>query len=399
MWYLERLVVMPVLTKSYVDKLESGDNDVVVWDSKLSGFGLKITPAGRKVYLLKYRTLDGRQRKPAIGVHGQITCEQARDIAFEWLGQRARGEDPSLSRQTQRQSPTVSELCDRFMKEHSILHKKPTTIELEERAIRKYIKPLLGSLKVASVTKADISKFHAALKSTPPQANRILQTLSKMFSLSEEWGLRPEHSNPVKGVQKYREESRERFLNTDEIQRLLAVMDKLEREGEESIHFLNLIRLLMLTGARLTEIRTAKWEWVDFNNGILNLPDSKTGKKPVHLSSAAIDVLNRTPKIDGNPYIIVGNVAGNSLYNAQKAWRRIRKLAWLHDLRIHDLRHTFASLCIAQGFSLQMVAKLLGHADTRMSERYAHLTKTSVQEAAKSVGNLIQTASETAKSA
>lgn len=381
---------MPFLTKSYIDNLAIPKNDVIVWDNKLSGFGVKVTPKGRKVYLLYYRSQDGRQRKPTIGVHGQITCEQARKIALEWLSEKAKGNDPSLSRKTIRQSPSVAELCLKYMAEHSEVHKKSTTLELENRCIKKYIVPSMGALKVSSVTKADISKFHANLKSTPAQANRILRMLSKMFNLAESWGLRPPYSNPVKGVQRYKEESRERFLTDKEIQTLIQTLDRLEKDQSESIYVLNLIRLLMLTGARLSEIRTAKWEWVDFKNGLLNLPDSKTGKKTIYLSPAALQVLENTPQQKDNPHIILGHIKGHALHNAQKPWRRIRQLAGLEGLRIHDLRHTFASLCIAQGFSLQMVAKLLGHADTRMSERYAHLTKTSIQDAAASVGRAIK---------
>jgi integrase len=369
---------MATLSKSYVEKISPQKSDVVVWDDKLSGFGVKITPRGRRVYFLYYRTLDGRQRKPTIGVHGQITCEQARKIALEWLAEKTKGGDP-----------TVSDLCYRYIGEHSRTHKKARSIELEEFYIRKYIRPLIGSLKTITVAKADISKLHISMKATPAQANRILQTLSKMFNLAETWGLRPPYSNPVKGIQRYKEESRERFLTDREIQTLIQTLDRLEKDKSESIYVLNLIRLLMLTGARLSEIRTAKWEWVDFKNGLLNLPDSKTGKKTIYLSPAALEVLENTPQQKNNPYIILGHIEGHPLHNAQKPWRRIRQLAGLDGLRIHDLRHTFASLCIAQGFSLQMVAKLLGHADTRMSERYAHLTKTSIRDAATSVGNFI----------
>lgn len=394
-WYLNiGYLLMPILTKRLIESLTPSKKDILIWDDKLSGFGVKITPTGRKVYLLKYRTLDGRQRKPTIGIHGHITCEQAREIAFEWLGQKAKGKDPSKERQNQRQSPTVSDLCDRYMKEHSKIHKKKRSSALDEFYIEKYIKSNLGALKTISVTQADISKFHTGMKSTPTQANRILQTLSKMFNLAETWNLRTAHSNPVIGIKRYKEQSKERFLTSEEIQNLVRVLDESEIDKSESIYFLNLIRLLIHTGARVSEIKTAKWEWIDFENGLLNLPDSKTGKKIIYLSPAAIDILKKTPRIKDNPHIIVGQVEGNCLNNEQKPWRRVRKLAKLDELRIHDIRHTFASLCIEQGYSLQMVAKLLGHADTRMSERYAHLTKTSIQEAVASVGNLINAESK-----
>jgi integrase len=380
---------MPTLTKSYIERLLPEKADFVIYDDKLSGFGVKVTPKGRKVYLLHYRTHDGRQRKPSIGVHGHITCEQAREIAVEWLGERAKGKDPSISRQVQRQSPTVAELCDRYMKEHARVYKKPRSIELDGFYIEKKIKPRIGTLKAVSISKNDIVKLHASLKSTPAQANRIIMVLSKIFNLAEDWGIRPPQSNPVHNIQKYKEEKKERFLSADEIQKLGDTLNSLECEKEESIYFLNLIRLLMFTGARLGEIQFAKWEWVDLKNGVLNLPDSKTGKKIIHLSPAAVEILEHTPKVKKNPYVIVGEIEGNALYNAQKPWRRVRKLAGLNNVRMHDLRHTFASICVGQGMPLQMVAKLLGHSQTSTSERYAHLANTSVQDAAATVGNVI----------
>jgi len=380
---------MPTLTKSFIDKIEPQDKDYLVWDNKISGFGIKVTPTGRKVYILKYRNKENRQRKPNIGVHGNITCEEARDIAIKWQGIIADGHDPSEDRQELRHSMSISELCDKFLEEYSKVYKKPRSIELDELYINKHIKPSLGRLKVISLDKKDLIKLHSELKSTPTTANRVITLLSKILNLAEDWGIRPHNSNPVGSVKKYKEERKEKYLNNEEISRLFKTLDDLDHEKRESIYFTNMIRLLMLTGARLSEIQHAKWEWVDFKNSIISLPDSKTGKKIIHLSPAAIDVLKNTPKIDKNPYIIVGAVKGSSLNAAQKPWRRVRKIAQLDDVRIHDLRHTFASICVAQGMSLQMVAKLLGHTQTSTSERYAHLAKTNIQDAANIVGNVI----------
>jgi integrase len=395
---------MPNLTKSFVEKLTIPKQDTVFWDDKLSGFGIKITPKGRRVYILKYRNKEGRQRKPTIGIHGSgMTCEGARDIAIKWLGEVAKGNDPSQARKIQRQSPTISDLCDRYLEEHSKVHKKSSSTNLESFYIKKHIKPKLGAYKTLSITQADIVKFHSSMKETPTQANRILQTLSKMFNLAEIWGLRDKNSNPIKGIKRFKEQSRERFLSDEEISRLQEVLDKAEKEGTESIYFLNLIRLLMLSGARLSEIQKAKWEWIDKKSNTLNLPDSKTGKKSIFLSPTAMKILEKTPRIvrtddqDENPFIIIGDVQGKPLHNVQKPWQRIRKQAGLDDLRIHDLRHTFASICIGQGFSLQMVSKLLGHTDTRMSERYAHLATTSIQGASKAIGEYISTQKKDAK--
>jgi integrase len=439
MWYLDiifktrKISALPVLTKKFIEGLEPKSKDYTVWDDKISGFGIKVTPTGRKSYLMKYRNHEGRQRKPNIGVHGNITCEQARKIAEKWHSRIVNNDDPFSEKDETKKSPTVSELCDRFLKEHSEIHKKASGIELEKTAIRKHIKPKLGNLKTIAVQKSDIQKFHLSLKHIPTHANRILRILSKMFNLAEDWGLRPANSNPVKGITRYKEEGRERYLSNQEILCLGKALDEAEKTQSESIYFISLVRLLLLTGARLREIMHAKWDWIDLNMSMLKLPDSKTGKKIIHLSPAAIAVLKATPKMKGNPYIIIGGVEGKPLVSPKKPWMRIKESAsmdllksdnvygdiietyWkkhkdfllfddlctkakkqgleqpigLTDVRLHDLRHTYASICVTQGMSLQMVSKLLGHARASTSERYAHLGHDPISNAAAQVGDLI----------
>ena len=424
---------MPNLTKSFIEKLEPKTDNYAVWDDKVAGFGVRVSPSGRKTYILKYRLPDGRQKKQKIGVHGNITCEQARKTALKWHSDIADGNDPTQAQAVLKSSPTVAELCDRFIKEHSEIHKKSRGVELEKSAIEKHVKPYLGHLKTIAVTKADIQKFHLSLKHIPAHANRILRILSKMFNLAEDWGLRPSNSNPVTNVIRYKEEHRERYLSNQEMICLGRALDKAEIEKSETPHFIALIRLLLLTGARLREIMHAKWEWVDFDMNTLKLPDSKTGKKIIHLSPAAIAILNSIPRVKGNPYIIVGGVEGQPLITPTKPWKRIKEAAslellkfddaygviiesyWkkhkcfpsfdeicmeaeqqkieppvgLTDVRIHDLRHTYASMCVTNGMSLQMVSKLLGHARASTSERYAHLAHDPVSNAAAQVGDLI----------
>jgi integrase len=426
---------MSKLTKKLIDGLEPEDRDYIVWDDKVSGFGVKVTPAGRKVYLLKYRSDDGRQRKPTIGVHGNITCEEAREIAAGWHLGKSQGKDTAKIRQELRGSPSMAELCDSFIKRHVEIHKKPGGVWLDKFYIRAYIKPRLGALKAASVTKQDVQKFHGALRDTPAQANRMLATLSKMFSLAEDWEIRPRHSNPVEGIQKYKETPRERYLTESELGALGDVLNEMERDGLEAPHFISLVRLLLLTGARLREIMHAKWEWVNKETAMLVLPDSKTGRKIIHLSPTAMEVLDAIERVRGNPYIIVGQKEGQPLINAKKPWRRIKEMVTVRllqedsdyaeiiirlrkksggdpsygdvcreakkggliasdgdrpigitDVRLHDLRHTYASICVGQGMSLQMVAKLLGHAQVSTSERYAHLANDPVKSAAAQAG-------------
>jgi len=379
---------MSNLTKVLVEKLPAKESNYTIWDDKIAGFGVRVAPSGRKTYIMKYRTHDGRQRKPKIGIHGSITCEQAREIARDWHGQLARTIDPIENQCDARQSPTVSSLCDRFIKEYVEVRKKDGGIWLDKFYIRKYIKPKLGTLKTISVTRNDISKFHLSMKDTPAQANRIMGALSKMFNLAEDWGLRDRHTNPVEGIQKYKETARERYLSNEELVCLGQILEQSEKNGSETVYFVSLVRLLLLTGARLREIMHAKWEWVNKDTGLLLLPDSKTGKKIIHLSPAALEVLEFIPRLKGNPYIIIGGKEKQPLIDAKKPWKRIKdkvsvellrddedyceiiyalqadlqrtptyaelckevkkqeleKPIGITDVRMHDLRHTYASI-------------------------------------------------------
>ncbi|NDF11808.1 MAG: DUF4102 domain-containing protein [Proteobacteria bacterium] len=377
---------MPNVTKRLVDSLEPQEKDYVIWDDKIKGFGIKVTPKGRKVYIFKYRNKANVQHKPAIGKHGNITCEQAREIAQKWSFSISQDNDPMVERHKAKESPKMQEICDRFLKEHSEVKKKPTSIAMDNILIEKFIKPKIGNLKVAVVTKNDIAELHSSMKDTPIQANRTVGLLSKIFNLAETWGFRPEFSNPTRGIQKYPEKSRERFLDTKEVNTLLDVLAKAEKNESESKHVIALFKLLLLTGARLREIKDAKWEWVDIKNKKLILPDSKTGKRVIQLSDSAIKVLKKIPIKKNNPYLIVGEVEGQHLINARKPWIRICKAAKLENVRIHDLRHTYAAMCIESGLSLYSTGKLLGHSRARTTDRYAHLAEDPLRLAAEQVG-------------
>lgn len=380
---------MPTLTKSLVEKLEPAKVDYVTWDVKLSGFGVKVTPKGKRVYLLKYRTKDGTQRKPAIGEHSDaLTCERARGIARDWLAIIQQGGDPSGERQELRQSVTVAELCDRYMREHAKVYKKSSSIELDEYYIERFIKPNLGGTKVVSITRQDVIKFHQSMQKTPAQANRLINSLSKMFSLAEDWEIRPNNTNPCAKIPRFKETPKDRFLSDEEMERLGDTLRALEVEGRESPYTLALLRMLILTGARLGEILNARWEWVDMQRGVLTLPDSKVGRRIIKLGGA-MAVLEGLPKVEGNPYIILGEVEGKPMVKPEKQWRRIRAKAGLNDVRLHDLRHTYASVLAMQGESMLVVAKLLGHKQLRTTERYAHLGNNPLESAVQRAGAMI----------
>ena len=213
-----------------------------------------------------------------------------------------------------------------------------------------------------------------------------------MFNLAELWGLRPDGSNPCRHVKKFKEEKRERYLSADELARLGEVLRECEQEGLETQPTINLYRLLLLTGCRLSEIQTLKWDYVDFENAALHLPDSKSGSKTVHLGPPALKILIGIESIEGNPWVITGKLENTHLQEPQRPWRRIRARAGLDDVRIHDLRHTFASIAVSGGHGLPMIGKLLGHTQVQTTARYAHLATDPVKRAAADVSASIEAA-------
>jgi integrase len=220
------------------------------------------------------------------------------------------------------------------------------------------------------------------LSHIPYQANRTLGVLSKMMSLAETWGLRDKHSNPCKDIERYPERKRERFLSPKELQRLGKALTTAEVSGTESKYAVAAFRILLLTGCRLSEIQTLEWRHVDLEQKELRLPDSKTGAKTIYLGEAAVTLLEALPRVTDNPYVIAGKKEETHLTDLQHPWRRIRKAAGLNDVRIHDLRHTFASGGLRVGEGLAMIGKLLGHSQVQTTARYAHLASDPVKRAA-----------------
>jgi integrase len=381
------------LTKRLVESHRSDARDIILRDSEIKGFLCKITPRGHRVYMLYYRTKDGQERRPKIGVHGEITCDQARKIAQQWKAEVAAGSDPSAHKSASRQAPTVSQLCDRYLEEHAKGRKKPSSLRNDAQMIVRFIKPDLGARKVASATVEDIARLHQRLRNTPYQANRLLALLAKMFNLAEAWGLRSNGSNPTRHVGKFREQKRQRYLTNEELERLGEVLEEAERNETEPRQIIAAIRLLLLTGCRLNEILALRWDQIDWDRGQLRFEDTKTGAQFRTVGAAVIEHLAQLPWRQSSPYVIPGRITGSHLVNLSKAWRRIRERAELDDVRIHDLRHTHASAAAGLGLSLPMIGKLLGHSQPATTARYAHLADDPVSLAATSVaehiGNLM----------
>jgi integrase len=382
------------LTIPFIKALEPKDIDYIVWDADIKGFAVKVTPKGKKVYFLYYRTKSGKQRRPIIGDFDAIKLKKARDIAEGWWSEIKAGGDPSGKFYKDKTSPTVYDLYELYQSKH--LHNlKPRSAVESTRMWNKDILPKIGDLKLSQIDKNDILKLHSSFKDTPYKANRVLELLSSAFNLAESWGMHEVHANPCRTIKKFSETKRERFLSLEEIKNLADTLSDLEAKDIENKSAINALRLLMYTGCRLNEILTLKWKYIDFDNGALKLPDSKTGAKTVYLAPYALQLLKTIDGVKDNPYVITGKNEKARLVNISKAWRRIRKKAGLDTLRIHDLRHTFASIGAASGLSLPIIGALLGHKDSQTTQRYAHLIGEPLQQAASLIGGKITEAIKT----
>jgi integrase len=379
------------ISKRTVDSAQPSNRDVLLWDDELPGFGLKITPRGRKVYLVQYRLggRKGRTRRVTIGVHGRITPDQARQEAKRLLGLVATGVDPAEQRQQDKGQPTVETLLELFLSQHVATKLKDNTAASYRRLCRLHLPHRMRTMRAVDVDRRQVTRLHHDMGSKPYAANALLAVLSKFFNWCEKHGYRPDGSNPCRHVEKYKEQKRERFLSEEEMARLGEALTNAEENKTASPWTIAAIRLLVLTGARLSEILTLKWSYVDLSRGTIRLPDSKTGAKTIYLNAAAVEVLSNVPRLENNLYVICGEKPGAHLVNLQKPWRRIRKAAGLDDLRIHDLRHSFASVAAAGGMSLPMIGALLGHSQPATTARYAHLASDPLRAASESIGGRI----------
>jgi integrase len=383
---------MSRLTKRTLDALQPSSSDYFVWDEELKGFGVRVSPKNTKTFLVQYRA-GGRQRRVKVGRYGPLTADEARLEARALLGDVAKGDNPAEEIATERRAPTVAEVADRFVRDHVAVRIKPSTARNYVAFMTYVVKPRWGVRKIADVTRADITALHHSYRDRPYQANRMLCILSKFFNLAEVWGLRPDGSNPCRRIQKYPEAKRERFLSTDELARLGRVLAESEASGAENPYVVAAFRLLLLTGCRRGEIQFLKWEYITPSH--ILLPDSKTGARKIPLPPAAQEVLRRLPRPADNPYVICGELRGLPMNDLEKPWRRIRARAELSDVRIHDLRHTYASNAVMAGLSIPMVGKILGHTQVQTTMRYAHFADDPVREAAKLVSDGLSLALQT----
>lgn len=432
------------LTKRIIDATKAHPTkEVRLWDADVKGLFLRIRGSSRTWWFQYSRGGRGRNARVKIDVHGNITVEQAREEAKKLVGAISDGRDPVKEHRADLETipRTVEELAKAYLahgKTSKGRPKKPRSVEqergllglLDERPApegltekqiesrkkrraklnakdkrrKRTILDVMGKKLVNDVDKPDIERLKLAWSDTPVRANRALALLSAMFSFAIRLGYRTDQVNPVKGVEKnaeaprkFRSDKKSVYLDGKEFAALSKALTEIEREGRVTPYAIAAIRLLAFTGARASEVLTLKWADVFLDENKAKLPDSKTGPKHLQLSPAAKTVLNGLMRIEGNPYVIPGRLKGThlTLWALEEVWSTVRKRAGLDAVRLHDLRHSFASSAIASGSSLMLVAGLLGHADIKTTQRYAHLTDDALQAAVKATGASIAKAMKT----
>ena len=364
--------------------------DTVFWDRDLPGFGVRAYPSGSRVYVVRARGPDG-PRRLTIGRHGVIGAGEARRRAALVIARVKAGEEPAAKQGAAgpANGPTVAEFAARYLEEHVALRCKPGTAKSVRSLVRRHIVPALGNLPMAGVGPARVAEFHGRLYRTPSTANAAVKTLSHMYALAEAWGAVPEGTNPCRSAVMYPARRRERFLTDREFERLGRALDEAEVRGGASPAAIGAIRLLMLTGCRKNEILTLRWEDVDLRAAALRLADTKTGPRTVSLSPAAARLLAGLPRAAGNPWVFPGRAKGRHLRSIDDAWKAVRGRAALDDVRLHDLRHSYASRALALGETLPMIGRLLGHSQMETTARYAHLARDTIRDSAARIADSI----------
>ncbi|MBU2534041.1 MAG: tyrosine-type recombinase/integrase [Alphaproteobacteria bacterium] len=400
------------LTKQFVDATSApeGKDYEFFWDQAVRGFGIKITASGARTYVVQYRTPGGRSgtaRRYTIGKHGSPwTVDTARNEARRVLGLVANGQDPALLKRKFGGSPTVAELCDDYMM-HGTGTRKASTLATDRGRIDRHIVPLLGKKKVNQITQADIRRFmssvakgetatsiktkkhgRAIVRGGKGTASRTLGLLGGIFSYAVQEGY--VEDNPTHGVERYPDRKNERFLTLQEIKTVGAALAEM-RIGREDNPAFDIISLLILTGARKGEIEGLKWSEVDFDTRCLRLADSKTGQKIIPLNSAAVETLTKLePKRQRkSDWVFPATKGENHFVGTQRIWDQLRNQVGMPELRLHDLRHSFASVGVLQGKPLMLVGALLGHANASTTQRYAHLADDPIRKATEDIGQAL----------
>jgi integrase len=409
------------LTLRTVRALEPRAERYEVFDSELKRFGVRVSPNGSKSWIVLYRPGDGGRRvavrRYTIGKLGELTPEEARDAATNLLAAITLGSDPATARKARRSVVSIRELAVAFLRDHVTAKRRESTAALYTDILNRLVIPEFGAEKADLIKRADLARLHGALSKTPFQANRMLAVCGSMFTFGGKAGFVPEGFNPARGIEKYPEDSRERYLTTDELERLGESIREAETVGIPwvtdpekavkrrpkdpeklrttiSVEAAAALRLLILTGARLREVLHLRWEDVDVQRGLLFLPISKTRKKTIVLNAPALAVLaslerRSTYVIPGEPATLPdGSLQDRPRSDLKRPWAVVSRRAGL-AARLHDLRHTFASYAASGGLGLPVIGKLLGHTNASTTQRYAHVASDPLRKASDATATTI----------
>jgi integrase len=378
----------------------------VFWDDRDTGFGVR-RQRHSSIFIVRYR--ENRKRQcVTIGRYGELSADEARLKArtiLESIRKRTPGSKPWSIRRSKSGSVYFGEVAERYLIEFAEPRKKQNSQRADRRNLELHILPSIGHLRLSQIDRPLLIKLHSSLRDTPIAANRSLALASHIFSMSEKWGIAPSGSNPCRGIDRFPENERERFLSEDELIGLGETLrvaasgyqtvdwstysraDGFTRRSPEDWRAIAAIQLLLFTGARTNEILTLRWVWIDWRLGIARLPDSKTGPKTLFLPEPALRLLEELRArvqcdYPRSPFVLPGDRGVTNFQGLFGAWQRIRTIARLKDLRLHDLRHVYASTAVSSGDSLYIVGRILGHRRSETTQRYAHLAIDPVRQVA-----------------
>ena len=365
------------LTKKFIDQLDIPENIQVFHDTKVTGLQLRVSPKGSKTFYLYFRTKSGKQKRPKLGVYGILTVEQARGMARAMLGELSKGNDPTDTDQVE--NITLADFFKIFEKNHINKHVKSSTTKTYRSLFGSVIEPMLGKKLLEEITRSHVEEIVYQNDNRLTTANHALVLLRLILDKAQQWEFMSSKRNPCSNVTKFKTLAKERFLTDNEINRLVDTLDQFEGACLAHKNAITVVRLLMMTGCRKNEITRLRWDELFLDEGVLKLKDSKTGKKEVILSDDAIKILSAASR-NNSDYIFPGQDGISPIQGLQKIWQRIRHVADLQDVRIHDLRHTFASVAVSNGAPLYEVGRLLGHASIQSTQRYAHLERSRLKD-------------------
>ena len=378
-----------LFTKKYIESLSARDKKYTVWDSVITGFGCLVMPSGRKTYIFRYRDLDKKQVVLTLGKHGLLTTELARNAAQQVVLKITNGIDPRQEKKKQEEDKKDSLLFKDFWKifeeKYILKNHKPSTIKRDKSRIQKHILPFFGDKELTSITRKDILAFCDTMNHCPGNLNRTLPILKKAFKQAEIWELRGKHTLPFEGIEIKPSRRVERFLTLKEQNDVETFLSDSKWETSRSCHKVKALQLLLYTGCRSSEVRQLRWKEVNLEERYLYLQDEKgrsvkTGSRTVPLNKCALDVLKSIEPKGTNPYVF-SKGSRTCIGNLTDFWIKVRKKIGLEDVRLHDLRHSFASFALKQGVDLYTVSKLLGHKNIATTTRYAHLELDHLKEA------------------